>query len=101
MARPLRIEFPGAIYHVAARGNAREAIVRADADRDLFLDALGEVVTRFGWLCHVYRLKQEPGSLPLKQLPGDRGRGCLALMAQHALAPQPIRQDRVGCEGAL
>jgi hypothetical protein len=48
MARPLRIEFPGAIYHVVARGNAREAIVRADADRDLFLDALGEVVTRFG-----------------------------------------------------
>jgi hypothetical protein len=52
MARPLRIEFPGAIYRVTARGNAREAIVRDDADRDLFLDALGEVVTRFGWLCH-------------------------------------------------
>ena len=49
MARPLRIEFPGAIYHVAARGNAREAIVSDDAERDLFLDTLGEVVTRFGW----------------------------------------------------
>ena len=52
MARPLRIEFPGAIYRVTARGNAREAIVRDDAERDLILDALGEVVTRFGWLCH-------------------------------------------------
>jgi len=59
MARPLRIEFPGAIYHVAARGNAREAIVRDDADRDLFLDALGEVVTRFGWLYHAYCLMRQ------------------------------------------
>jgi hypothetical protein len=56
MARPLKIEFPGAIYHVTARGSAREAIVRDDADRDLFLDTLGEVVTRFGWLCHAHCL---------------------------------------------
>jgi hypothetical protein len=54
MARPPRIEFPGAIYRVTARGNAREAIVRDDADGDLFLDASGEVVMRFGWLCHAY-----------------------------------------------
>src|ERR1035437_7306690 len=59
MARPLRIEFPGAIYHVTARGNAREAIVRDDADRDLFLDALGEVVTRLRWLCHAYCLMDQ------------------------------------------
>ena len=52
MAGSLRIEFPGAIYHVTARVNARAAIVRDDADCDLFLDALGEVVTRFGWICH-------------------------------------------------
>ena len=56
MARPLRIEFPGAIYHVTTHGNARKAVFRDDADRDLFLDALSEVVTRFGWLCHAYCL---------------------------------------------
>ena len=56
MARPLRIEFPGAIYHVTARGNAREAIFHDDADRGLFLGALGEVVARFGWCCHAYCL---------------------------------------------
>jgi putative transposase len=56
MARPLRIEFPGAIYHVTARGNARAAIYHDDADRELFLATLGEVVTRFGWLCHAYCL---------------------------------------------
>jgi putative transposase len=36
--------------------SVREAIVRDDADRDLLLDALGKVVTRFGWLCHAYCL---------------------------------------------
>ena len=47
MARPLRIEFPGAIYHVTARGNARQAIVCDDKDRAVFLVCLGEVVLRF------------------------------------------------------
>jgi len=56
MARPLRIEFAGALYHITARGNAREAIFRDAAVRELFLDALGQVVTRFAWLCHAYCL---------------------------------------------
>lgn len=37
MARPLRIEFVGALYHVTARGNAREEIYRSDVDRHQFL----------------------------------------------------------------
>src|ERR1700745_2470334 len=41
MARPLRIEYPGAIYHVLSRGDRRAAIFRRDADRKLFLDLLG------------------------------------------------------------
>lgn len=56
MARPLRLEFPGAIYHVTARGNALNAIFLDDGDRELFLVCLSEVVTRFGWLCHAYCL---------------------------------------------
>lgn len=56
MARPLRIEYPGAIYHVTARGNARAAIFLDDEDRQLFLDVWAECVKRFGWLCHAYCL---------------------------------------------
>ncbi|MGE3296239.1 MAG: transposase [Porticoccaceae bacterium] len=56
MARPLRLEFPNAIYHVTARGNARSDIFLDGEDRELFLVCLGEVVTRFGWLCHAYCL---------------------------------------------
>jgi len=56
MARPLRLEFPDAIYHVTARGNAQSAVFHDDEDRELFLVCLGEVVVRFGWLCHAYCL---------------------------------------------
>ena len=47
MARPLRIEFPGAIYHVTSRGDRREAIFEDDVDREAFLTALGIALTRF------------------------------------------------------
>ena len=56
MSRQLRLEFPDAIYHVTARGNARAAIFLDDEDRDAFLAVLAECVARFGWLCHAYCL---------------------------------------------
>lgn len=49
MARPLRLEFPGALYHVMARGNAREPIFLDDSDRQSFLDGLSRVCERFDW----------------------------------------------------
>ena len=56
MARPLRIEYEGALYHLTSRGNARERIFFTDSDREAFLGILGDVVERFGWLCHAYCL---------------------------------------------
>jgi REP-associated tyrosine transposase len=56
MARPLRIEYPGALYHVTSRGDRQEAIFDDDQDRIRFLDVLGEVVSRFRWRCHAYCL---------------------------------------------
>lgn len=56
MARPLRIEYPGALYHVTSRGNAREPIFLDTDDRESFLSLLAETVGRFGWLCHAYCL---------------------------------------------
>jgi REP element-mobilizing transposase RayT len=56
MARPLRIEFPGALYHVTARGNERKPIVRDDSDRELWLQCLERVVSRFGWVLYAYCL---------------------------------------------
>jgi len=46
MARPLRIEFPGAVYHVTSRGNRKEQIFTGDADRELFLHIVDQSMAR-------------------------------------------------------
>lgn len=56
MARPLRLEYPHAIYHVTARGNARAAICLDDEDRALYFSVLSDCIRRFGWVCHAYCL---------------------------------------------
>lgn len=56
MARPLRLEHPGAIWHVTSRGNERRDIVRSDADRRAFLSILAESVTIHGWILHAWVL---------------------------------------------
>ena len=52
MAPPLRIEYPGAYYHVTSRGNERKAIFRDDQDREKFLDLLGRAVDEFHLRLH-------------------------------------------------
>ena len=49
MARPLRIEFAGALYHITSRGDRREAIFEDDDNRDRFLGVPPEVVERYNW----------------------------------------------------
>jgi REP element-mobilizing transposase RayT len=56
MARPLRIEFPGAVYHITARGNARQDIYLSDNDRRLFLATLSSTVEKYNWICHAFCL---------------------------------------------
>jgi len=56
VARPLRLEFPGAVYHVMARGNDKQAIFLDVADRKRFLAVLATVVERYNLLCHAYCL---------------------------------------------
>jgi REP element-mobilizing transposase RayT len=50
MARAIRVEFPGAVYHVTARGNRRTKIFDDDRDREEFLRLVGDAVRRFGWV---------------------------------------------------
>ena len=56
MARKLRVEYAGAIYHVMNRGDRRELIFIDDADRQRFVDTLGEVCAKTGWQVHAYVL---------------------------------------------
>src|SRR5262249_37921539 len=54
MPRRLRIQYPGAIYHVMARGNGRQDIVRDDADRDRLQQELDRAAVRFGWKVYAF-----------------------------------------------
>jgi len=56
MGRPLRITFPGAHYHVTARGNEQKDIYKNRRDREKFLDYLESSVTRYGAVIHAYCL---------------------------------------------
>jgi len=56
MARKLRVEYPGAIYHVMNRGDRREPIFRDDADRRRFEETLAEAWTKTRWQVHAYVL---------------------------------------------
>ena len=56
MTRPLRIEFPGALYHVTSRGDRQEDIYLDDEDRTAYLDILKKVCERFNWVVHAYCL---------------------------------------------
>ena len=56
MARPLRIEYPGAFYHITARGNEQQKIFRSLKDKERFLTYLESSVLRYGAVIHVYCL---------------------------------------------
>jgi len=75
MARPLRVEFDGAIYHVTSRGNARADIFDDDGDRKVFLETLGKVVNRFNWLCHAYCLMDNHYHLVIETPEGNLSKG--------------------------
>ena len=56
MARPLRIEYPGAVYHITSRGNEKKSVFKDDANREAFLRILAHVNKRYSWICHAYCL---------------------------------------------
>ncbi|TYO96833.1 REP element-mobilizing transposase RayT [Geothermobacter ehrlichii] len=75
MSRPLRIEFPGAVYHITSRGNAKADIFLDDGDRLLFLKTLTRVVKRFNWLCHAYCLMDNHYHLLIETPEGNLSAG--------------------------
>jgi hypothetical protein len=94
MSRPLRIEFPGAVYHISARGNEGQPIFLKDGDRRQFLELLGREIGQQRWLCHGYCLLTDQYRLLIETLEGHLGRGVgrlnaiLLAVVQSALPPR-------------
>lgn len=75
MARPLRIEYAGALYHVTSRGDGREDIFLSDDDRRLFLGTLGAACERFDWTVHAYCLMDNHYHLLVETPNGNLAKG--------------------------
>ena len=85
MPRRLRIEFEGAIYHVMARGNARQKIVRDDVDRRRLIDGLDQTVVRCGWELLSYVVMGNHLHLLVKTPRPNLGAGMQSFLSGYAI----------------
>jgi putative transposase len=83
MARPLRLEYPGALYHLTSRGNAKQDIFVDDADRRIFLRLLGDTVTQYRWLIYSYCLMGNHYHLVAETPDANLSRGMRDLNGQY------------------
>ncbi len=75
MSRPLRLEFPGGLYHVTSRGDRREAIYLNDDDRYKWLELFSQVCKRFNWRCHAYCLMSNHYHVVVETVEGNLSKG--------------------------
>jgi REP element-mobilizing transposase RayT len=86
MPRRLRIQYPGAIYHLMARGNGRQDIVRDDHDRQRLLACLERSVTRCSWRVYAFVLLNNHLHLVLKTPQPNLARGMQVFLSSYANA---------------
>jgi REP-associated tyrosine transposase len=84
VSRPLRLEFPGALYHVASRGHERGPIFRDARDRRHFLNLLASVVSDQAWLIHSYCLMGNHYHLLVETARATLSRGMHSLNARYS-----------------
>jgi REP element-mobilizing transposase RayT len=83
MARPLRLEFAGGIYHVTSRGDRREDIYLDDDDRADWLEVLDKVCGRFNWVVHAYCQMTNHYHLLVETVEGNLSKGMRYLNGQY------------------
>ncbi|HUP44921.1 MAG TPA: transposase [Thermoanaerobaculia bacterium] len=95
MSRPLRLEFPGSLWHVTSRGNEKRDIAYDDADRRTFVKLLGETVAQFDWLLYSWTLMTNHYHLVLELRRKTLARGLHWLNSTYVRRFNR-RHDRVG-----
>jgi REP-associated tyrosine transposase len=84
VSRPLRLEYPGALYHVASRGHERGPIFRDARDRRHFLNLLASVVADQAWLLHSYCLMGNHYHLLVETARATLSRGMHSLNSRYS-----------------
>jgi putative transposase len=93
VARPLRIEYDGALYHVTSRGNDRKAIFKDDSDRTLFLNTLAQLTNHFHWICCAYCLMNNHYHLVIETLDGNLSKGMTATKSGAPFSPGQSKRE--------
>jgi putative transposase len=86
MPRRLRLQYPGAIYHVMARGNGRQDIVRDDDDRDRLQSELGRAAVRSAWRIYAFVILSNHLHVVLKTPQPNLARGMQVFLSAYANA---------------
>jgi putative transposase len=94
MARQLRADFEGAPHHVYSRGHDGCAIFRSHAERLLFLDLLGRMVAKCGWVVHAYALMTNHFHILIETPEANLSRGMQELLTNYAQAFNRKRRRR-------
>ena len=84
MARRVRVQYPGAIYHLMARGNGRQDIVRDDADRDRLVEYLGRAAVRCSWRVFAFVIMSNHLHVVLKTPEPNLARGMQGFLSAYA-----------------
>ena len=84
MPRRLRLQYPGAIYHLMARGNGRQNIVRDDVDRDQLQEHLGKAALRCGWRVYAFAIMSNHLHIVLETPQPNLARGMQAFLKRVA-----------------
>ncbi len=95
MARKIRIEYPGALYHLTSRGNARQSIFINDDDRNAFLSILDDVILEHQWACYAYCLMDNHYHLLIETPEGNLAAGMQRLNSVYS-SKFNKRHQRVG-----
>src|SRR5512137_282677 len=75
MARALRLELAGGLYHVTSRGDRREDIFLDDADRLAWLEVFAQTCKRFNWVCHAWCLMGNHYHIVIETIEGNLAQG--------------------------
>jgi len=97
MARPLRIEYPGAFYHVTSRGNERRDIFKSQRDREKFLEYLESATVRYGAVVHAYCLMTNHYHLLVETPDGNLSQ----VSTRPIRGPRPRGRTYDACDSAL
>ncbi|MEN8171239.1 MAG: transposase [Pseudomonadota bacterium] len=95
MARPLRLELAGGLYHVTSRGDRREDIYDDDQDREKWLEILGNTCKRFNWRCHAYCLMDNHYHIVIETAEANLSKGMRQLNGVYTQYYN-IKHDRAG-----